>query len=101
PAHGDGREVAKQSAGPGRPGERREPELDYLSRVALAADRFGFTGMLTPFGLFCEDPWVMAAALAQRTRRIKFMIALRPGFVSPVAAAQMAATFQRVSDARL
>lgn len=101
PAHGDGREVAKRSGEPDRPGERREPELDYLAQVALAADRFGFTGMLTPFGLFCEDPWVIASALAQRTRRIKFMIALRPGFVSPVAAAQTAATFQRVSDGRL
>lgn len=101
PSHGDGREVAKRSAGPAQPGARRDPDLDYLTQVALAVDRFGFTGMLTPFGLFCEDPWVVASALAGRTRRVKFMIALRPGFLSPVLAAQMAATFQRVSGARL
>lgn len=101
PSHGDGREVAKQSSGPPTPGARRDPDIDYLAQVAMAADRFGFTGMLTPFGLFCEDPWVVASALVGRTRRVKFMIALRPGFISPVLAAQTAATFQRMSDARL
>lgn len=101
PSHGDGREVAKRSSGESVPGARRDPELDYLTQVALAAERFGFTGMLTPFGLFCEDPWIVATALAARTRRIKFMVALRPGFVSPVLAAQISATFQRVSGSRL
>jgi alkanesulfonate monooxygenase len=101
PLHGDGREVAKRSSGPAAPGARREPDIDYLTQVAMAADRFGFTGMLTPFGLFCEDPWVVASALVAKTRRVKFMIALRPGFVPPVLAAQTAATFQRISDSRL
>jgi alkanesulfonate monooxygenase len=101
PAHGDGREVAKGSSGQTPPGARREPDIDYLAQVAAAADRFGFSGMLTPFGLFCEDPWVVASALVGRTRRVKFMIALRPGFGSPVAAAQTAATFQRLSGSRL
>lgn len=101
PTHGDGREVAKQSSGPALPGARRDPDLDYLAQVALAADRFGFTGMLTPVGLFCEDPWVVASALVGRTKRINFMIAVRPGMVSPVVAAQTAATFQRLSGSRL
>jgi alkanesulfonate monooxygenase len=101
PLHGDGREVAKRSSGADAPGARREPDIDYLTQVALAVERFGFTGMLTPFGLFCEDPWVMASALVARTDRVKFMIALRPGFVSPVLAAQMAASFQRMSGDRL
>ncbi|EME64704.1 LLM class flavin-dependent oxidoreductase [Amycolatopsis decaplanina] len=101
PSHGDGREIAKTADGVAAPGARREPDLEYLTQVALAADRFGFTGMLTPFGLFCEDPWVVASALAGVTRSVKFMIALRPGFISPLLAAQTAATFQRVSDSRL
>jgi alkanesulfonate monooxygenase len=101
PLHGDGRELAKPADGPAVPGARRDPDLDYLTQVALAVERFGFTGMLTPFGLFCEDPWVMAAALTARTSRVKFMIALRPGFISPLLAAQMAATFQRISGDRL
>jgi alkanesulfonate monooxygenase len=39
--------------------------------------------------------------LSQRTERLKFMIAFRPGLVSPTLAAQMAATFQRQSGGRL
>ncbi len=101
PTHGDGREVAKRANGQVPPGERREPDIGYLAQVALAADRFGFASMLTPFGLFCEDPWVVAAALAAVTRRVKFMIALRPGLASPLMMAQAAATFQRVSGSRL
>ena len=101
PTHGDGREVAKRADGQVVPGERRDPDIGYLAQVALAAERFGFAGMLVPFGLFCEDPWVVAAALAGATSRLQFMIALRPGFASPVAIAQAAATFQRVSGSRL
>ncbi|WP_433202131.1 LLM class flavin-dependent oxidoreductase [Dactylosporangium sp. CS-047395] len=101
PLHGDGKELAKRSDGSGSPGARREPDLAYLTEVALAAERFGFAGMLTPFGLFCEDPWVMTAALAMLTRRINFLVALRPGLASPVLVAQAAATLQRVSGGRL
>lgn len=104
PLHGDGKELAKRSGGAGgdaTPGARREPDLAYLTEVALAAERFGFAGMLTPFGLFCEDPWVVTAALAMLTRRINFLVALRPGLASPMLVAQAAATLQRVSGGRL
>jgi alkanesulfonate monooxygenase len=101
PSHGDGRELAKPSSQPAAAGARRDPDIDYLTQVALAVDRFAFTGMLTPFGLFCEDPWIVAATVAARTSRVKFMIALRPGFLSPVLAAQASATFQRVTGGRL
>lgn len=101
PTHGDGREVAKPSAGPGDPGARRDIDLDYLTQVALAVERFAFTGMLVPFGMFCEDPWTVTAALSARTSRVNFMIAMRPGLVSPVLAAQSAATLQRISGGRL
>jgi alkanesulfonate monooxygenase len=101
PLHGDGKELAKPASAAASPGARREPDIDYLTQVALAADRFGFASLLTPFGLFCEDPWVTASALAAGTRRVSFMIAVRPGLVSPILAAQAAATFQRISGGRL
>jgi alkanesulfonate monooxygenase SsuD/methylene tetrahydromethanopterin reductase-like flavin-dependent oxidoreductase (luciferase family) len=43
----------------------------------------------------------MTAALTQVTERCRFLLAFRPGFTSPTLAAQMAATFQRVSVGRL
>ena len=39
--------------------------------------------------------------LAEVTERLKFLVAFRPGLVSPTLAAQMAATFQRHSHGRL
>jgi alkanesulfonate monooxygenase SsuD/methylene tetrahydromethanopterin reductase-like flavin-dependent oxidoreductase (luciferase family) len=43
----------------------------------------------------------MTAGLTQVTERFKFLVALRPGFTSPTLAAQMAATYQRISGGRL
>jgi alkanesulfonate monooxygenase SsuD/methylene tetrahydromethanopterin reductase-like flavin-dependent oxidoreductase (luciferase family) len=39
--------------------------------------------------------------LTEVTRRLKFLVAFRPGLTSPLLAAQMAATFQRYSQGRL
>ena len=52
--------------------------------------------MLTPTGTWCEDAWLVMA-LIRETRRLKFLVAFRPGLTSPTLAAQMAATFHRLS----
>jgi len=82
-------------------GTDRPPDLDYIGNIARAAESFGFVGALTPTSSWCEDSWVFTAALAQVTRRFKFLVAFRPGLQSPTLTAQMAATFQRVSGGRL
>jgi alkanesulfonate monooxygenase len=69
--------------------------------VAAAADDLGYDGVLTPTGSQCEDAWVTTAALLAYTRQLKYMVAFRPSQVSPVLAAQMAATYQHVSGGRL
>jgi alkanesulfonate monooxygenase len=79
----------------------RPPDLDYLGQVARSAEQLGFTGVLTPTGTWCEDAWLTTAALISQTRRLKFLVAFRPGFVAPTLAAQMAATYQRLSGGRL
>ena len=79
----------------------RPPTLDYLGQIAQTAELMGFEAVLTPTGTWCEDAWLTTAALIERTRRLKFLVAFRPGFVSPTLAAQMAATYQRLSDGRL
>lgn len=43
----------------------------------------------------------MTAGLTQVTERFKFLVAFRPGLMSPTLAAQMAATYQRISRGRL
>jgi len=80
---------------------QRPPTLEYMTQVAKVADSFGFDGALTPTGTACEDSWIVCSALIRETQHLKFMVAFRPGFVSPTLAAQQAATFQRYSGGRL
>ena len=97
PTGGDSRDVL-----PSDPAAiRRPPSHAYLSQVATACDALGFDGMLTPCGTGCEDAWLATAALIPLTRRIKFLVAFRPALLSPTLAAQMASTYQRISDGRL
>lgn len=105
PTSGDGRDVvgwvhSRIATAEPRPTDRA-PTIDYLADVARAAERLGFASVLTPAGTWCEDPWIVTAALLRETRRLRFIVALRPDAVTPTLAAQMAATFQRVSGGRL
>jgi len=79
----------------------RPPDIDYLGQIDRSAEQLGFTGVLTPTGTWCEDAWLTTAALISQTKRLKFLVAFRPGFVAPTLAAQMAATYQRLSGGRL
>jgi alkanesulfonate monooxygenase len=101
PTQGDGRRLIEERRPTGVAGGPRPASLGYLTQVALAAEELGFDGALTPTGLWCEDAWVTTAMLSRSAERLKFMVAFRPGLVSPTLAAQMAATFQRHSHGRL
>ena len=82
-------------------GTERAPDVAYIGQIARSADQLGFTGALTPTSSWCEDAWVMTAALTQVTETFKFLVAARPGLMSPTLAAHMAATYQRLSHGRL
>ena len=97
PTGGDSREVLPTAPD----AHRRAPDHDYLAQVAVACDRLGFDGMLTPCGTGCEDAWVSTASLLPLTRRVKFLVAFRPALLTPTLAAQMASTYQRMSGGRL
>ena len=94
PTHGDSRYLGTSEGA-------REVSFDYLRQVAVAADTLGYEGVLIPTGRSCEDPWVTASALAAVTRQLKFLVAVRPGLMTPTLAARMAATFDRISGGRL
>ncbi|MGM1063057.1 LLM class flavin-dependent oxidoreductase [Saccharothrix sp. Mg75] len=82
-------------------GGDRPATIAYLAQIARAAEQLGFEGALTPTGAWCEDAWLTTAMVARESERLKFLVAFRPGLVSPTLAAQMAATFQRHSGGRL
>ena len=94
PTHGDGRFLGTTRGA-------RPVSLPYLKQVAQAADHLGYHGVLIPTGRSCEDAWVVASALAGSTERLRFLVAIRPGIISPTVSARMAATLDRLSDGRL
>lgn len=94
PTHGDSRYLGTTRGG-------RNVDLNYLQQVAQAADTLGYYGVLIPTGRSCEDSWVVASALAPLTEKLRFLIAVRPGLLSPTLAARMTATLDRLSGGRL
>jgi alkanesulfonate monooxygenase len=79
----------------------RAPDHRYLREIAQAVDRLGYSGVLLPTGVSCEESFVTAAALAPFTERLKFLVAIRPGTASPAYYARLAAALDRVSNGRL
>ncbi len=79
----------------------REASLDYLVDVARAAEDAGFGFALVPVGTTCFDAWMASAIVAGRTERLKFLVALRPGFVAPTLAAKMSNTFDQLTRGRV
>jgi alkanesulfonate monooxygenase len=74
---------------------------DYLTQVARAAELSGFDGALLPSAWNSEEPFLLSILLAQHTKTFRLLPAFQPGFLEPVYAAKMAATFQRISNGRL
>jgi alkanesulfonate monooxygenase len=94
PTHGDGRYL-------GTPYGARAVSYRYLKQIAQAADDLGFGGVLLPTGRSCEDAWAVASSLIAATRQLRFLVAIRPGIISPTAAARLTSTVDRLSEGRL
>ncbi len=94
PTHGDQRYLGSSIGA-------RPATHSYLKQIAQAADCLGFSGVLVPSGRSCEDPWVISSSLILATERLKFLVAVRPGFTSPTVSARMASTLDRISKGRL
>jgi len=94
PTQGDGRYLGTTHL-------MRQTDHGYLKQIAQAVDQLGFEGVLLPTGNSCEDAWVIASTLIPVTRRLKFLVAVRPAVMSPTLSARMAATFDRFSEGRL
>ncbi len=89
---------------------QRPPTFEYLKQVVGAAEERGYHSLLIPTrfanGLFSEEAplaetWTTATALAAVTSRIRFLVAVRPGFISLGLFAQMAAALHQISGGRL
>jgi alkanesulfonate monooxygenase len=94
PTTGDGRYL-------GSAHQSRVTDYDYLRQIAQATDQLGYYAVLLPTGNSCEDAWVVASTLMPSTRQLRFLVAVRPGIMTPTVAARMTATFDRLSGGRL
>ena len=103
PIDGDGSRAGTMRA-------ERPPDFEYLRKVVETAEECGYYSLLIPTrfanGLFAEDAplaetWTTATALAAVTSRIRFLIAVRPGFIALGLFAQMAAALHQISKGRV
>lgn len=94
PTAGDGRYLGSDQG-------NRQPDNAYLREIAVATDRLGYDGVLLPTGQFCEDSWITAASVAPFTRRLKYLVAIRPGVATPAHYARQAAALDRLTEGRL
>ncbi|APG86503.1 alkanesulfonate monooxygenase SsuD (plasmid) [Sinorhizobium americanum CCGM7] len=79
----------------------RPSDPGYFREIATAVDRLGYSGVLIPTGVACDESFVLAANLAAFTEKLKFLVAVRPGIASPAYYARLASTLDRVSNGRL
>jgi len=94
PTFGDSRYLASLKGA-------RRTTFGYVRQIAQAVDELGYYGALLPTGRSCDDAWVVASSLFPFTRRMRFLIAVRPGLISPTLTARMVASFDQLSEGRL
>ncbi len=78
-----------------------DPSADLFDRVILAAEAAGFEYFLVPVASTCWEAWISSAMAVAKTKRIKALVAARPGYINPVQLAKMASAFDQLSGGRL
>lgn len=73
---------------------------DYVEKVAKAHEDAGFDRALVAYHSNSPDSAFVAAHAASVTHRLKFLIAHRPGFISPTVAARQFATLDVFNGGR-
>jgi alkanesulfonate monooxygenase len=92
PTTGDGEFVGIEPQRPATP--------DYLTEVAVTAEAAGYEFVLIPTGGDCWDGFVVGSWIAAHTTKLKTLVAMRPGLISPVLAARNAATLDQMTGGR-
>ena len=76
-------------------------EPEFLARFARTHEQSGFDAVLVGYSAASAEGFQVAQFCAHRTDKLKFLVAHRPGFVSPTLAARTAATFDNLTAGRL
>lgn len=76
-------------------------DFDEIVEFAREADSLGVDSLLMGIGSHMPDPLPMLGALVRETQRVKFLLAYRPGLLSPTLFAQVVNTVSWMSDGRI
>lgn len=76
-------------------------DRDYVRRFAQVHEASGFDTVLVGYSSSSAEGFQIAQYAAAQTDHLKFLVAHRPGFVTPTLAARTAATFDTLTDGRL
>ena len=76
-------------------------DRDYIIRQAREHEYAGFDGVLVGGGGDGPDSLQIAAHAVAHTERLNFLVAYRPGLISPTLAARSYATLDQFSDGRI
>ena len=113
PSQGDGRHASPGSRNRGGFGGPQVPTVatdvrpgnfgpfDDLAQVVLAAELSGLDGVLAPYDPLGEESWIVAGGALRDTRHSSVIVEFHPSFGTPVYAAKVSATLQRLSRGRL
>lgn len=77
------------------------PEIAAQIAFCREAEQSGIDSVLVDISSAKPDPMVLGMALAASTKRLKFMVAHRPGLMSPTLFAQQVNTFSTLASGRI
>ena len=77
------------------------PDLQAQIHFCREAERVGIDALLVDINYAKPDPMVLALALAPHTRRLRFMVAHRPGLMSPTLFVQQVNSFSALAQGRI
>jgi alkanesulfonate monooxygenase len=77
------------------------PDLDSQLAFCRLAARWGIESLLVDMNYGKPEPLVLSLALALATDRIRFMVAARPGLMSPTLFVQQVNTFSTLAEGRI
>lgn len=113
PSRGDGRHATPGTRNRGGFGGPQVPTVatdvrpgnfgpfDDLGQIVLAAELSGLDGVLAPYDPLGEESWIVGGGALRDTRHARVVVEFQPAFGTPVYAAKVSATLQRLSAGRL
>jgi alkanesulfonate monooxygenase len=81
--------------------QKNLPDIEKSLFFCRCAEEIGIDSLLTAFSYNKPDPMVLSTALGMATEKLKFMVAYRPGIISPTLFVQQINTLSALTNGRV